>query len=125
MIFMGEEWAASQPFPFFCDFEPKLAAAVRRGRRAEFAKFPEFQDPEKREKIPDPTAPDTFLSAKLPSEDARHGVHAEWHDFYRRILLVRHAEIIPRLAGARGNSGRYEILGEMAVRSRLGPVRWV
>ena len=39
MLFMGEEWGAAQPFPFFCDFGPKLASAVRKGRRAEFARF--------------------------------------------------------------------------------------
>ncbi len=33
MLFMGEEWAAAQPFPFFCDFGPDLAEAVREGRR--------------------------------------------------------------------------------------------
>ena len=73
MIFMGEEWGAAQPFPFFCDFDPELADAVRNGRRAEFAKFPEFQDPEQRERIPDPTAAETFLSAKLRWEDAQSG----------------------------------------------------
>ena len=33
MLFMGEEWAAAEPFPYFCDFEPELAKAVREGRR--------------------------------------------------------------------------------------------
>ena len=33
MIFMGEEWDAQQPFPFFCDFDGDLAEAVREGRR--------------------------------------------------------------------------------------------
>src|SRR6202008_3331251 len=37
MLFMGEEWAAAQPFPFFCDVGPDLADAVRNGRRDEFA----------------------------------------------------------------------------------------
>lgn len=65
MLFMGEEWAADQPFPFFCDFGPDLAAAVRNGRREEFSRFPEFQDPAQRERIPDPIAEATFQSAKL------------------------------------------------------------
>jgi maltooligosyltrehalose trehalohydrolase len=119
MIFMGEEWGAAQPFPFFCDFEPELANAVRNGRRAEFAKFPEFQDPEQRERIPDPTSAETFLSAKLCWEEASQGIHAEWRDWYRRILAVRHAEIIPRLKDVGGNSGDYQLLGKLAVR-----VRW-
>ena len=33
MLFMGEEWSAAEPFPFFCDFEGELAEAVRQGRR--------------------------------------------------------------------------------------------
>ncbi len=113
MIFMGEEWAASQPFPFFCDFEGELSNAVREGRRAEFAKFPEFQDPEQRERIPDPTAVETFNSAKLNWDDPKHGKHAEWRSFYKELLTVRRAEIVPRLKGAK--SGSYEIIGDAAV----------
>ncbi|MBF3061383.1 malto-oligosyltrehalose trehalohydrolase, partial [Pseudomonas aeruginosa] len=37
MLFMGEEWGATTPFPFFCDFTGDLANAVRAGRRKEFA----------------------------------------------------------------------------------------
>ena len=33
----GRGVGATQPFPFFCDFEGDLADAVREGRRAEFA----------------------------------------------------------------------------------------
>ena len=73
MLFMGEEWAAAQPFPFFCDFGPDLADAVRKGRRDEFARFPEFQDPAMRERIPDPMADATFASAKLDWERPRAG----------------------------------------------------
>ena len=55
MLFMGEEWASEQPFLFFCDFEEDLAPLVTEGRREEFAKFPEFSDPETRDRIPDPS----------------------------------------------------------------------
>jgi len=120
MIFMGEEFAADQPFPFFCDFEPQLATLVREGRRNEFAKFPEFHDPKSRERIPDPTAEQTFLSAKLDWDQATQGKHAQWVELYRDLLAVRHREIIPRLRGAQ--SGSYEIVGEsaVAVRWRMG-----
>jgi malto-oligosyltrehalose trehalohydrolase len=118
MLFMGEEWAAAQPFPFFCDFGAELAEAVRRGRREEFARFPEFADPATRERIPDPMAEATFLSAKLGWADAAREPHAAWLAWYRRILAVRHAEIIPRLPGMH-EGGHYEILGDGAV-----AVRW-
>ncbi|HYZ39072.1 MAG TPA: malto-oligosyltrehalose trehalohydrolase, partial [Stellaceae bacterium] len=65
LLFMGEEWASSRPFAFFCDFEPGLREAVREGRRREFAHFPDFQEESSRERIPDPTALSTFLMSRL------------------------------------------------------------
>jgi maltooligosyltrehalose trehalohydrolase len=117
MIFMGEEFAADQPFPFFCDFEPDLAKLVREGRRNEFARFAEFHDPASRERIPDPTAEATFLSAKLDWASATKSGHADWVALYRELLSIRRREIVPRLKGAQ--CGRYEILGAGAV-----SVRW-
>jgi malto-oligosyltrehalose trehalohydrolase len=114
MLFMGEEWGADQPFPFFCDFGPDLAEAVRRGRRQEFARFPEFQDPATRERIPDPLAQSTFTSAKLAWEDLCREPHASWLDWYRRLLSVRDAEIVPRLRDIRAG-GEYKLLDASAV----------
>ena len=118
MLFMGEEWAASQPFPFFCDFGPDLADAVRQGRREEFARFPEFSDPASRARIPDPMAEATFASAKLRWEEVTRPPHAAWLDWHRRILAVRRAEILPRL-GAIRRGGRAMVFGPGAV-----AVRW-
>jgi 4-alpha-glucanotransferase len=118
MLFMGEEWAAAQPFPFFCDFGDELADAVRNGRREEFARFPEFQDPAMRERIPDPVAEETFSAAKLRWEDCARQPHAEWLHWYRQLLAVRHAQLVPRLRRIR-RGGTYEIVGEGAV-----VVRW-
>lgn len=115
MIFMGEEYGAAQPFPFFCDFEPELAEAVRTGRRNEFAKFPEFQDPEQRQRIPDPTSVETFMSAKLDWSEVEHAEHRNWLAFYRELLAIRHAEIIPLLPDIK-RAGNCEVIGSMAVR---------
>src|SRR5690606_18049024 len=65
LLFMGEEWGADQPFPFFCDFGDELADKVREGRRQEFARFPQFRDEAVRARIPDPNAPETFAQAVL------------------------------------------------------------
>jgi maltooligosyltrehalose trehalohydrolase len=118
MLFMGEEWNSSRPFPFFCDFSGELGDAIRNGRREEFAAFPEFQDPAKRSAIPDPQAEATFLSAKLDWDELAREPHSQWHAWYRRILRVRAAEIVPRLDGLQ-HGGSYEVLGEQAVQ-----VRW-
>ncbi|VTZ26688.1 Malto-oligosyltrehalose trehalohydrolase [Methylocella tundrae] len=114
MMFMGEEWGAQQPFPFFCDFEGDLADAVRKGRREEFARFPEFADPKQRERIPDPLAEATFESAKL-DWSRMDQAHCER---YRALISVRKREITPRLNQiTRG--GQSVIHGESAVE-----VRW-
>ena len=122
MLFMGEEWAASQAFPFFCDFVGELADAVRKGRRKEFAKFPEFKDEKVRARIPDPQAEATFASAKLNWDETATEPHAAWLEWYRRLLAVRRAEIAPRLAAIGGDAARFELIGEEAVlvRWRLG-----
>ena len=115
MLFMGEEWAAPQPFLFFCDFGPELSDAVRNGRRQEFARFPEFADPKTRERIPDPTARETFLASKLDWSDRERPEHADWLAWYTRVLAVRRGEIVPRLAGQDGQGGRFEVLGPGAI----------
>jgi malto-oligosyltrehalose trehalohydrolase len=114
MLFMGEEWSAAQPFPFFCDFAGELAEAVRKGRREEFAKFPEFQDEAIRARIPDPQAEATFASAKLDWNDFTKPYHAEWLDWYRRLLKARRETIVKLMPQISGNA-RYELLGDGAV----------
>jgi maltooligosyltrehalose trehalohydrolase len=114
MIFMGEEWGAMQPFPFFCDVGDDLADAVREGRRDEFARFPEFSDPARRDLIPDPLAESTFLSAKLDWSAADETRLAH----YRALLKARRKHIAPLSAQIKAG-GSFVIFGAEAVR-----VRW-
>jgi len=119
MIFMGEDWGSPQPFLFFTDFEGELADRVREGRRAEFARFPSFSDPEIRARIPDPNARETFLASKLQWNEAHTESGRAWRDWYRRILAVRRTEIIPRLDDIGEGAGSYVVIGPSAV-----CVRW-
>ncbi len=114
MLFMGEEWAATQPFLFFCDFGHDLSDAVRDGRRAEFARFARFKDPAARQRIPDPMAEKTFLASKLDWSDRARAPHAEWLAWYARVLAIRKAEIVPLIADI-DHGGRYGIIGDGAV----------
>jgi malto-oligosyltrehalose trehalohydrolase len=120
MLFMGEEWGSSQPFPFFCDFHGELADLVRKGRREEFANFPEFHDAEQRERIPDPQADETFAAAKLDWAQVDQGIHREWVDWYTQVLTVRREQIVPMVKGMGGHSGMFEVLGTGAVVVRSG-----
>jgi maltooligosyltrehalose trehalohydrolase len=111
MLFMGEEWGATSPFPFFCDFTGELADAVRKGRREEFSRFPEFADPERVAKIPDPCAESTFLASKLDWSriDATHLVT------YRDLLKIRREFVQPLLPSIR-HGGEALVVDEQALR---------
>ena len=102
MLFMGEEFAASTPFLFFCDFAPDLAAAVAQGRRGEFARFAAFRDPEARARIPDPGDAATFAASRLRWEERERSPHREWLQLTAALLALRHRYVVPLLAGVRG-----------------------
>jgi malto-oligosyltrehalose trehalohydrolase len=118
MLFMGEEWAASSPFLFFCDFEESLAPLVTEGRRAEFARFPEFSDPETRERIPDPGAAGTFEASKLDWDERDRGEHRERLDLHRELIRLRLERVAPRLAGTPGGEAVYRLVGERGLRAQ-------
>lgn len=97
MLFMGEEWGTKRPFQFFADFSGELADAVRQGRRNEFARFPEFSDPHKRDHIPDPIDAATFHRSRLDWRELAEPQHAAWLAWYRRMLALRREVIVPLL----------------------------
>ena len=116
MLFMGEEWQCAQPFAFFCDFGPELAAAVVRGRREEFAHFDAFRDESSRAAIPDPQAPETFQRSKLDWTGLEHSHAAASLRRYRDLLAVRQRYIVPLLPTLRA-AGEYRVLAPCAVRT--------
>lgn len=99
LLFMGEEFAARQPFLYFCDFGADLADAVSDGRRREFAHFPRFADPADRERIPDPSAESSFSASVLDwgvlDDDPQRAVL----ELHRQLLALRRQWITPRLPG--------------------------
>jgi maltooligosyltrehalose trehalohydrolase len=113
LLFMGEEFASRTPFLYFTDHRGELAEAVREGRRREMASFAAFADPERRERIPDPNAPQTFL-ASVPMPDPLQG--EERGTLIRRLLALRRDHLVPRLEGARALSA--ERIGPAAVTAR-------
>jgi len=114
MMFMGDESNASEPFLFFTDHHGELAEAVREGRRNEFKDFAAFQDPERREHIPDPNALPTFLQT-APSFD--ENAHTQ---LYRELLSLRHRHIVPHLPGSVALGAEVLAEGAVTARWRLG-----
>ncbi|MEN2742220.1 malto-oligosyltrehalose trehalohydrolase [Microbacterium sp. X-17] len=85
MLFMGEEWGATTPWPFFSSHpEPELAEATRAGRIAEFARM--GWDPDV---VPDPQDPATFESARLDWTEPGRPTHARLLAWYRRLIELR------------------------------------
>ena len=119
-LFMGEEFAADQPFFYFCDFSPKLGRAVAAGRRKEFARFTAFRSPKVRARIPHPNEPAAFQRSQLDWSVLRQPPHMVWLDLYRRLLAIRRQEIIPRLPGIADERAHFELRGERGLL-----VRWV
>jgi 1,4-alpha-glucan branching enzyme len=121
---MGEEFGATTPFLYFCDFEPELAAAVRTGRRREFARFAPFRN-QAVTAIPDPQAPATFLRSKLDWASGKRPEHKWWLSRYRELLQIRHDVVVPMLSGIDPRRSRFTLTGprSLAVRwpARNGP----
>jgi maltooligosyltrehalose trehalohydrolase len=85
LLFMGEEYAETAPFPFFISHsDPDLIEAVRQGRRAEWSSM-EGQDD-----APDPQDEITFTGARLNHALRHaHGPHRMLWEFYRRLIELR------------------------------------
>jgi len=84
LLFMGEEYGETAPFPYFIShLDPALVVAVRHGRRQEFAAWREQGEP------PDPQDEATFLQARLNHRRRYEGRHQVLYDFYKELLRVR------------------------------------
>ncbi len=82
LLFQGEEYGETNPFPYFCDFEsPELIEGVRKGRAAEFAYFGRTEEP------PDPVAASTrdlaVLSWSWEDDPTRSGLRRLYRDLLR------------------------------------------
>jgi maltooligosyltrehalose trehalohydrolase len=123
LLFMGEEYGETNPFPFFCSFSDRpLVEAVREGRKREFADFA-WQG-----EVPDPQSEATFAAARLswcwPAGSPRAGLRQLYTDLLaarrlwpalrdsdeRRARLVPDEESGPVLALTRGSRGSLQCI---------------
>ncbi|MFF3248392.1 malto-oligosyltrehalose trehalohydrolase [Streptomyces sp. NPDC002870] len=88
MLFMGEEWGARTPWQFFTDHtDPELAAAVRAGRRREFAAHGW-----EAEQIPDPQDPRTRERSCLDRAEREREPHARLLAWHRELIALRRTQ---------------------------------
>ncbi|MFD1746731.1 malto-oligosyltrehalose trehalohydrolase [Rhizobium helianthi] len=109
MLFMGEEWGADQPFPFFCDFNEELNEKVRKGRREELSRLPGFDAQD----LPDPTARETFEKAKLDWSRLLEKPGIDMLHSYTDLLRVRREKIVPLLKAGVSGPARFEANGSI------------
>jgi maltooligosyltrehalose trehalohydrolase len=109
LLFMGDEFHAPSRFPFFCDFSGELAAAIRSGRRRDFAALLGDAMP------PDPNDPAERQSAVLDWAALERPPHRTAFERYSRLLRVRRTRLEPLLPAGRA-SGALDPHGTMTVR---------
>ncbi|MFW5733780.1 MAG: malto-oligosyltrehalose trehalohydrolase [Oceanidesulfovibrio sp.] len=84
LVFMGEEYAETNPFNYFVHHgDDWLVQAVREGRKREFTKFRWNQEP------PDPQAESTFIASRLDWSKLGEPRHAAMLELYRALLRLR------------------------------------
>lgn len=84
LLFMGEEWGETNPFFYFATHsEPKLAEAVKQGRKDEFASSQSDGD------VPDPQTEETFEGAKLQWNLLDQEPHKTLLRYYQTLIALR------------------------------------
>ena len=92
MLFMGQEFGASNPFLFFADHPPDLAAKVYEGRKKFLAEFPEYATPEAQAAVPDPADEATFQRSCLDLSERRR--NAPIYRLHKDLLRLRRDDAI-------------------------------
>jgi maltooligosyltrehalose trehalohydrolase len=110
LLFMGEEYGETAPFPYFVDHQdPATRRDVVEGRSTEMAGLGAPGE------VADPTDPATFAAA-VPDLGLRGvGDHARLWDAYRGLLAVRRAEPALRRGGSDGLAAASSDRGVVAV----------
>ncbi|WP_218944141.1 malto-oligosyltrehalose synthase [Marinobacter changyiensis] len=116
LLFMGEEFGATTPFQFFCDFSGELAEAVTSGRQAEFSRFEDFSEAGKKDRIPDPNSEQSFLQSKLAWDCLESPYHADRHRHFRDLLAVRRQIYSEKGHQPLPGAGTFHASGDTAVK---------
>lgn len=115
MLFQGQEFAASSPFLYFADHEPKLAECVRAGRRLFLEQFPSLADPAAQHELADPAAISTFERCKLNFSERTK--HAPIYAMHRDLLRLRREDAVISKPRPRAVDG--SVLSESALLLRF------
>ena len=94
MLFMGQEWAAGTPFPYFTDLPGDIGAGMRESRLEEFDHYGAHYPRETLDHMPYPQDEATFSMAKLNWNEREQSDHRGVISLYRECLRLRAREQI-------------------------------
>ncbi|HVS54601.1 MAG TPA: malto-oligosyltrehalose trehalohydrolase [Opitutaceae bacterium] len=117
LLFMGQEWAASVPFPYFTDLPGELGANIGAHRLREFERSSAHYGEDVFARMPDPQARETFQSAKLNWAERESAAHAGVLALYREALRLRARE--PAFQSPERNAWTIEALDDAALALRV------
>jgi maltooligosyltrehalose trehalohydrolase len=110
MLFMGQEFGASNGFGFFADHGPGLRTEVHAGRREFLKQFQAYADGDAQARVKDPGDEATFRNSVLDfSERAKH---AEIYRMHKDLLALRRSD--PVIAGQNRHALDGAVLGPAA-----------
>ncbi len=112
LLFQGQEFASSRPFPYFADHSGDLGQLVRNGRAAYLAQFPSLATAEMQAALDDPGDGATFEAAKL-----------DWAERDRNPQLLEMFGDLLRLRKQMGPLVDGAVLGDRAFVLRFGPAQ--
>lgn len=117
LLFMGEDWAAAEPFQYFTDHNAELGKLVTEGRRREFGAWKGFAGTE----VPDPQAAETNQRCRLDWAARGKAPHVQMLAWYRALLRLRREH--PALRDRARGSFEARAVGDAVVLERRGGER--
>ena len=103
MLFQGQEFGATTPFHYFCDYENNLCDLVNTGRKKSLAQFRSLARPEMQKELLNPGSPEAFSLSKLDWSEREK--NARIVNLYKDLLRLRHEDAAFRRPQARGLDG--------------------
>lgn len=110
MLFQGQEFAASTPFLYFCDYDAPLCDEVCQGRHKFLSQFASLDNDESRDAIPAPCLPANFERCKLNHGERER--NAEIVALHRDLLTMRRKDPVFRNRNPEMSDG--VVLGDRA-----------
>ena len=108
MLFMGEEFAASTPFLFFCDFGPELARQSRQDGAGSSSASPHLPTRPRSRRFPIRTPRRRSTHRNCAGRSARNPPTARRSTLVRELLALRRQRLAAYLSELR-HGGRYRI----------------